>query len=378
MADTNYTPLFSDFILDLVKDINETDIEYIYRGEVNSEIVANTLDLAKTNLEKTVEVIPLRHRIYFIMGEGLQNIAKHQDTPDEERLSQNNLIYISKKQDRYNITTANIIANNNVEYLRDKLEKINELSLSELRQLAREIRKNTLLDDNSNANIGLVEIAKRSGNKLLYDFKQINDKYSYFYLNIEIKVSNLQKSEKLVHRDESYIKFLIRFHDYLNEIDTKLIFKGDFSQENILALLEMLKHQIPESSISIRINNLMIEMLQNIEKHGDNIIDNANWKPGFFMINYHDRAFYLTGANYINNQKIDRVKPKIIELNKMSKQELTNLYKKRLLEIDSITTQKSGLGFIDMRRRSNNPFNFTFIPIDDNFSLFIFQVIVNS
>ncbi len=373
-----YKPLFSDLILDLVKDINETDIEYIYRGEVNSQIVASTLDLAKTNLEKTVEVIPLRHRIYFIMGEGLQNIAKHQDKPEEKKLGSNNLIYISKKNNKYNITTANIIANQNIEYLKEKLDKINELSLSELRQLAREIRKTTLLDDNSNANIGLVEIAKRSGSKLLYEFKKINDQYSFFYLNIEINVSSLQKGERLEHRDKTYINFLVNFHDYLNQIDAKLIFKGDFSQENILSLLEMLKHQIPESSISIRINNLMIEMLQNIEKHGDNIVNNAEWKPGFFMINYSNNAFYLTGANYIKNEKIDPLKNKILDLNRMSKDELTQLYKKRLLEIDSITTQKSGLGFIDMRRRSNNPFNFTFLPIDDKISLFIFQVIVNS
>ncbi len=374
----NYTPLFSEFILDMVKDINQTDIEYIYRGNVNSDIVANTLELAKSNLEKTVQVIPLRHRIYFIMGEGLQNIAKHQDKPDEDTLSDNNLIYISKKNDRYNITTANIIANKNIEYLRDKLDRINDLSLSELRSLARNIRKNTLLDDNSNASIGLVEIAKRSGNKLLYDFKNINDKYSFFYLNIEVKVVSIKNIEKLEQRDNSYIDFLMKFHDYLNKIDTKIIFKGDFSQANILSLLEMLKHQIPESTISIRINNLMVEMLQNIEKHGDNIVSNVDWKPGFFMINFYDKAFYITGANYIINNKIDKLKGKLLLLNKMSKNELVKLYKRRLLEIDSITTQKSGLGFIDMRRRSNNPFNFSFLPVDDNFSLFIFQVIVNS
>ncbi len=376
-SNSNIAPVFNDFILNMVKDIHRTDIEYIYRGLINSEIVANTLDLAKTNIEKTVEIIPMRHRVYFIMGEGLQNIAKHQDTPDKKDLSYNSLIYISKKDDKYYITTANIISNKNVPYLKEKLDRINDLSLSELRQLAREIRKNNVLDNNSNANIGLVEIAKRSGRKLLYEFRNIDGQYSYFYLNIEIKISDIQKTERLEAQDRSYIQYLIKFHDFLNEIDARLIFKGDFSQDNILSLLEMLKHQIPESTVSIKINNIMIEMLQNIEKHGDNIEDNKNWKPGFFMINYSDNRFYLTSANYIQNDKIDALKDKIISLNKMNKEELSQIYKKKLLEIDSITAQKSGLGFIDIRRRSNNPFNFSFLPINDKISLFIFQVIIN-
>jgi len=373
-----YLPLFSDFILDLVKDINKTDIEYIYRGEIDSKIVANTLDLAKINLKKTVDTIPFRHKIYFIMGEGLQNITKHQDHPEAESLYKNNLIYISKKGNKYNITTANIIANNNIDFLKEKLDKINELKIEELRILSRKIRSNTVLDENSNANIGLVEIAKRSGSKLLYEFKKINDKYSYFYLSIEINIKIFKKPEELINRDISYIKFLIKFHNFLNEIDTKIIFKGDFSQDNILSLLKMLKHQIPESSISIKLNNLMIEMLQNIEKHGYNIIPNTSWKPGFFMINYHNKAFYLTSANYIGNKNIEALSKQILELNQMDKNSLATLYKKRLLEIDSITTKKSGLGFIDMRRRSNNPFNFKFLSVNNKISLFIFQIIINT
>ncbi len=379
-SSNSFTPEFKDFVLEMFQGINQTDIEYIYRGKITGETVASTLELAKYNLEKTVQVIPLRHRIYFIMGEGLQNITKHQDTPEEtaEELLENSLIIISKIGGRYKITTANLIKNQNIDALKEKLDRVNELNLTELRQLAREIRKNTVLDDNSNANIGLVEIAKRSGSQLLYRFRKINDKYSYFYLSIQIAVDKLTKHEELLRQDNQYLDHVLQFHDYLNQINTKLIFKGDFSQENILSLLEMLKHQIPESTTSIKVNNIMIEMLQNIEKHGDNIHGIENWKPGFFMINFLNGKFYLTSANYILNRKIPFLERKLVDLNHMDKQQLSQIYKKILLEIDSVTAQKTGLGFIDMRRRSNNPFKFTFLPIDEKISLFIFQTIVNS
>ncbi len=373
----NFTPEFKDFVLKMFKDIQQSEIEYIYRGRVTSDTVLYTLDLAKYNLEQTIEAVPLRHRIYFIMGEGLQNITKHQDAPIKKDLLDNSLIIISKLGERYKIITANIIRNNNIESLREKLEHINELTLSELRQLAREIRKNTVLDNNSNASIGLVEIAKRSGSKLLYKFKKIDGEYSYFYLSIEVSVNKLEKSEELQKQNINYLNEVIDFHDFLNKINVKLIFKGDFSQENIILLLEMLKHQIPESTTSIRVHNIMIEMLQNIEKHGDNIHGIKDWKPGFFMINFINNKFYLTSANYILNDKIEHLKEKLIDLNQMDKQQLSEHYKKILLQIDTITAQKTGLGFIDIRRRSGNQFNFSFLPIDQKISLFIFQATVN-
>ncbi len=374
----NFTPEFKDFVLKMFHNIQQTDIEYIYRGKITPETVASTLDLAKYNLEKTVEVIPIRHRVYFIMGEGLQNITKHQDPADEDKLIENSLIIISKNSGIYRITTANLIRNQNIDDLKEKLNRINELTLSELRQLARDIRKNTVLDDNSNANIGLVEIAKRSGSELLYKFNKINDEFSYFYLSILISIDTLTKRESLLRQDNQYLDHILDFHEFLNKINSKLIFKGDFSQENIVALLEMLKHQIPESTTSIKVNNIMIEMLQNIEKHGDNLHNIKDWKPGFFMINFLNEKFYLTSANYILNSKIDHLKHKLVSLNNMTKEELSKIYRKILLEMDSITAQKTGLGFIDMRRRSNNKFKFTFLPVDDKISLFIFQIIVNS
>ncbi len=372
----NFTPEFQEYVFDLFKSIEKSEIEYIYRGRITSDTVVYTLELAKYNLEHTVDVSPLRHRIYFIMGEGLQNITKHQDNPIQPELQDNSLIIITKIEDRYRIVTANVIRNNNIESLKEKLDHINDLTLPELKLLAREIRKNTVLDNNSNASIGLVEIAKRSGSTLLYTFKKIDDLYSYFYLSIEINVHDILKSETLRKQDIRHLTEVVDFHNFLNDINVKLIFKGDFSQDNIILLLEMLKHQISEGTTAIKVHNIMVEMLQNIEKHGDNLNGIKEWKPGFFMINYLNGKFYLTSANYISNEKIEPLQDKLVRLNHMNKQELSDYYKKILLQIETITSQKSGLGFIDIRRRSGKPLNFVFLPVDEKISLFIFQAIV--
>ena len=38
--------------------------------------------------------------------------------------------------------------------------------------------------------LGLVDIARKTGNKLEYSFKEYNDKYSFFYLDILVNEEN--------------------------------------------------------------------------------------------------------------------------------------------------------------------------------------------
>ncbi len=371
------TPELKSFIWEMFSDIGPSDLEYVYRGYISQEAVYSTIELARNSLLRVIDKVPIKHRIFFIIGEGLQNITKHQDLPRERQLLENGLIVISKVSDRIKITTSNIVSNDNVEPLRQRLEHINELSIPELKEMARYVRRSTTLDEESNANIGLIEIAKRSGSKLLFDFKKINDEYSYFYLSIQIETTTIRQPERLKPHKKPFIEEIKKFHEFLNETNVKLIFKGDFSQENILALFEILKREMPESATSIKLHNIMIEMLQNIEKHGDTIHAEGN-KPGFFMISNRNGFYFLTSANYVALDKAQLLQDKLNSLNAMDQEEINQLYRRSLLDLEPVTSKKTGLGFIDIRRRTGQKFNFEFIPVDthDNMTMFIFNVTI--
>ncbi len=367
---------FSKYIYSLFHDINQNDLEYIYKGDVTPELISNILNLAKTNLANSKDTMKVRSRIYFIMGEGLQNVTRHKDESDNSELD--SLIVINKKKEKYAITTGNPIKKEGISDLKEKIDNINSMSVSELRNFARYIRKTLKLTEKGGASLGLVEIAKRSGNKLTYTFKDIESdaSISYFYFNTEILTNHI-KTDNLREKDTNYLEKVKKFHEFLNEENILLSFKGDFNQENVLYLLDILKGQMPASTLTIKVNNILIEILQNISKHADNINKITEWKPGIFFIHKKDGKFILTASNYILNSKVSELSESIELVNSLDKQEIKNLYKTKILDQEEeISSKKTGLGIIDIKKRCKNNFNYNFLKIDNKHSFFTLQIII--
>jgi Family of unknown function (DUF6272) len=375
MSKIKFSDTYKEFVISLFQGIEKGDLEYIFKGDVTSTVVTNILDLAKLNLDDD-ELRPVSSRIYFILGEGLQNISRHQEKGDGTTPT-DSIILISKKDGKYTITTGNLIKSEGKVELENKMQKINSMNTKDLREFARYIRKNFALSEKGGANLGLVEMAKRSGSKLIYGFKDFDETFSFFYFSIQLDLQNIKKSIELQSSDDSYkyINFLKKFHQTLTNQNIYLVFKGDFHQNNILALFDILRKQMAETVVSIKLKNVLIEVLQNIEKHGDNIQGVDDWKPGIVTVHQKDNKYFLTASNYIANSKIPALESQIAKINSLSKDELNTHYRESLLDFDKeITAKKTGLGYIDIRRRSGNELFFDFIKINEDYSLFFIQI----
>jgi len=364
---------YKDFVLKLFIDIEKDDLEYIYRGEITAPLVMNVLDLAKNNLSRGEDSTKFKSRIYYIMGEGLQNITRHQEAAEQNTPERSAIIVIRKKELFFSVATGNLIRKVNVKPLRSKLEKINNMNLIELRDFARYVRMTTEISEKGGASLGLIEMAKRSGNKLLYDFKDIDTEFSYFYLNTEIPI-NKNNTEDLMPQSEPYLTNLKEIHKMLNEENFILSFKGDFNQDNLMYLFTIVKNQLTESTTSIKLNNVLVELLQNIVKHADNNNGVQDWKPGIFFISERTEEFVLTAGNYINNNKVENLTTKLNSVNELSKQGLSAVYKKNLLDFENPNPIKTGLGIIDMRRKSGKKIDYNIEDIGNGYSFFMIQV----
>jgi len=364
---------YKDFILKLFIDIEKDDLEYIYRGEITPSLVMNVLDLTKSNLSKGDDTSKLKSRIYYIMGEGLQNITRHQEASEQDSPEKSAIIVIRKKELIFSVSTGNLIRKENVTPLTNKLEKINNMNIAELKDFARYVRMTTEISEKGGASLGLIEMAKRSGNKLLYDFKDIDTNFSYFYLNTEIPIPK-NPTDDLMPQSEPFLNKLKDFHTMLNNENFILSFKGDFNQDNLLYLLNIVKGQMIETTTSIKLNNILVELLQNIVKHADNINGIQDWKPGIFLISEKDDEFVLTSGNYINNNKIDFLKNKLNNVNELDDKGLASIYRKNLLDFENLNHLKTGLGIIDIRRKSGKQFEYNFDDMKNGYSFFTIQV----
>ena len=82
----------------------------------------------------------------------------------------------------------------------------------------------------------------------------------------------------------------------------------------------------------------------------------------------------LSAGNYIAEEKVEPLKQRLDFVNSLSISGLDEYYKEILFNFETEDPLKTGLGLIDMRRRSKNILKFNFIDLHNGFSFFTIQV----
>ncbi len=179
------------YIYDLHKTMLAENLILVYEGEFTQEITKSVLAMAERNMDSMGEESGIKRKVFNVMVECLQNIVKHSEDPDLKAEKRHTAIFmIGKHKDEYIITSGNSIKAENIEGLSTKLDKINSLDKEGLKTLYKDIIKNTDLSEKGGAGLGFVDMARKSGQKLEYDFQDINDKLSFFSLKTTISRIN--------------------------------------------------------------------------------------------------------------------------------------------------------------------------------------------
>jgi hypothetical protein len=127
------------------------------------------------------------------MVECLQNIVKHAEDlneKDEDGLKNNAIFMLGKQVNEYIVTSGNPVRNEVIPNIQGKLEKVNALDKEGLKELYKEIIKNTEISEKSGAGLGFVDMARKSGEKLGFSFEPINDEFSFFTLRVTVPRDN--------------------------------------------------------------------------------------------------------------------------------------------------------------------------------------------
>lgn len=169
-------------------DKSDGTIILFYKGNVNSDVINHVLDTVEDKMVEINEHAKLRKKVYNVLVESLQNLFHHVDpTPDdfEDKTSQKfGLLVVKKINGGYKITTGNFVHSENIEKLEEKIKRINRSSHEEIKELYKFILNHQRISAKGGGGLGLVDIARKTGNKLEYTFKEYNSKYFFFYLDI--------------------------------------------------------------------------------------------------------------------------------------------------------------------------------------------------
>jgi hypothetical protein len=167
------------YVKQVRSQMSEYGVMLCYRGEMSQDIVIALLNLTENKISQTTSDANIKTRVFIVMVECLQNITQHSDK--SEHVS-SNVFMIGQADHGYTIYSGNVMKSEKVDVLKDKLMKINTMSEDELKEFYKYIIKNDQVSDESGHGLGLIQIARKTGNPLDFDFEQIDDKHYFFSL----------------------------------------------------------------------------------------------------------------------------------------------------------------------------------------------------
>lgn len=153
-----------------------------YTGDFTQEITRSVLAMLEGTLvlEGTDEGV--RSKVFNVAMELLQNMSKHRTSVPVAR----SVFMLGTSDAGRVVITGNPIPTAEVPGLRSRLERINSLDAEGLKELYKQARLESRISSVGGAGLGFIDMAKRTGRQLVFDFAPIDAAWSYFALSVEI------------------------------------------------------------------------------------------------------------------------------------------------------------------------------------------------
>jgi predicted DNA-binding protein (UPF0278 family) len=164
-----------------------SNMMFFFKGELSSAVFAEIIDLLEENLKKSEIERLIEKKIFYIVQEALQNTQNYvEQEPLLDVVHRMAELKVERKKKKYSIKISNYMIGSQVQKLSEHIDKVNKMSQKELRDFYLEILSNQEFSAKGGAGLGVIEIARRSGQKLKYSLKKVTENYCLFNLEISI------------------------------------------------------------------------------------------------------------------------------------------------------------------------------------------------
>ena len=350
---------------------------FVYRGVVTNENSVALLVLLEKEMENSEFGFLGRKRLFMFVLESLQNVTRHSTKNKHAGMS---MVVYSKTDNGYTVTTGNVLQTTAVEELKSRLKEINCLEPEEIRSVYRKMLSSAEFSNKGGAGLGLIEMAKKTGNKLDYDFVPLKDDLSYFILSKTIDSGGVGLHFK---RDEQSFhgKAVSQLERIMADNNVYLLWLGHISPDVGKEVLSFNETKLSEEDINSmmrkRVFSILVEILENVLRYSPGKEAEEKYGMPVIMIRMFDKAFYLTTGNLILNSDVEALRQKLDVINNYDKTELKDLFIKSLSSQDLKSDSTGNMGLIDMARKSGSKLEYKFEELNDIYSYYTLTVKVD-
>ncbi len=363
-----------DFTRRIRTMLMEQRLMFVYRGVVTNENSVPLLMLLEKEMETSEFGFIGRKRLFMFVLESLQNVSRHSNIPPHSNMS---LVVYSKVNGGYTVTTANVISTSNTLELKKRLDEINSLQTGEIRNVYRQMLSNSEFSSKGGAGLGLIEMAKKTGNKLDYDFMKLDDLNSYFILSKTVDSEGMGVHYGIQNKPFKG-KAVAQLERILAENNIYFLWSGHITPDVGKEVISFTETKLTEDDVEAnqrrRVFSILVEIIENVAKYSPGPEPEEKYGMPVAMIRLDDRTYSLTTGNLILNENIVYLKEKLEMINQYDKRGLKELFRKSLSGQTPNTESTGNMGLIDMARKSGSKLEYEFEAVNDQYSYYTLTV----
>jgi hypothetical protein len=347
---------------------------FVYRGVVTNDNSVPLLMLLEKEMENAEFGFLGRKRLFMFVLESLQNVSRHSKQSQYAGMS---VVVFAKTESGYTVTTGNVLPASAIDDLKLRLDEINRLDTKEIRNIYRQMLSTAEFSAKGGAGLGLLEMAKKTGNKLDYDFVPIDKEHSYFILSKTVDSGGVGINHggmvKPFHGEG-----ILQLESLMAENNVYLMWSGHISPDvgkEVLYFTETkLNEDVIEANLRKRVFSILVEILENVAKYSPGREPEEKFGMPVALISMEDKVYSLSTGNLILNDDVPRLKEKLDIINSYDKEGLKELFMKSLLVHTDKDDSTGNMGLIDMARKSGSKLYYRFDRINDLYSYYTLTV----
>ena len=310
----------------------EDDLGFVYSGSFHDGLTARLIDLSETVLSRSHVTKGNRNKLAFAMVEAYQNIVRHKLNIDlYKKHPQGRPAFIVRSGNNLqSLVAVNAVPNQVRDKIQERIVEINAMDLRDLKRVFLEGLESNAISEKGGAGLGLIEMARRSKNKLGCRMIPLNDEHSLFYLGVVIGDVDDKGIEQVLDTAQA-------FHQMCIDEDMLILHKGELSASAVSALLPMVQRDMDESpqkaSVRSRAYLAGIEVFRTKEKDA----------IGIFSLCRNGANYTISIGQDLPESSSVQLEQAISEINALTKDQLNSNFRRSLLSHEKKDKEQRGL-----------------------------------
>ncbi|MCH2197735.1 MAG: SiaB family protein kinase [Flavobacteriales bacterium] len=340
---------------------------FAYRGPFREHLTEGIIGISENTLEGEAELSKVNRKVSFLLVECFQNILKHGDSIEKKDIDHEAMFSFRAFPKSFYINSINKVNPDDKDKLAEAVELVNSLDKKELKELYLKQLQDNEISERGGAGLGLIELARKSGQPLRFDFDK--DAQGNTLFNNQVNFKKTDDSEEL-----DFMQTSREFKSMMTDKGILMCYKGDFSQGAILPLLNIVEINIEQgigSQEAKKVGHVLIEMLQNISHHAP-VVNGV--REGVIVIGQKEQNLYIETGNVMPSSNVNTLESSLSEMMRRDEEGLKELHKQKFKEsIYLKDKQSTGLGLLQVAKACRGRISYRFDEYNNEETFFSFR-----